>query len=175
MTLLTAWLLSCDSTFAQELNAKVTFNTSQIEGTDKSVFDDLQQAMERMLNEKQWTNLQFKKNERIACTFSITVTKYDATTGLFTCKAIIQANRPVYNSSYTTTIYNNTDNSFSFRYQQFDQLEFNEETVDNQLTALMAYYAYLIIGMDLDTFAPMGGEDELQRCMNLCQQCTEPD
>lgn len=167
MTLLTAWLLSCDSTFAQELNAKVTFNTSQIEGTDKSVFDDLQQAMERMLNEKQWTNLQFKKNERIACTFSITVTKYDATTGLFTCKAIIQANRPVYNSSYTTTIYNNTDNSFSFRYQQFDQLEFNEETVDNQLTALMAYYAYLIIGMDLDTFAPMGGEDELQRCMNL--------
>ncbi len=167
MTLLTAWLLSCGSTFAQELNAKVTFNTSQIEGTDKSVFDDLQQAMERMLNEKQWTNLQFKKNERIACTFSITVTKYDATTGLFTCKAIIQANRPVYNSSYTTTIYNNTDNSFSFRYQQFDQLEFNEETVDNQLTALMAYYAYLIIGMDLDTFAPMGGEDELQRCMNL--------
>ena len=167
VTLLTAWLLSCDSTFAQELNAKVTFNTSQIEGTDKSVFDDLQQAMERMLNEKQWTNLQFKKNERIACTFSITVTKYDATTGLFTCKAIIQANRPVYNSSYTTTIYNNTDNSFSFRYQQFDQLEFNEETVDNQLTALMAYYAYLIIGMDLDTFAPMGGEDELQRCMNL--------
>lgn len=62
MTLLTAWLLSCDNTFAQELNAKVTFNTSQIEGTDKSVFDDLQQAMERMLNEKQWTNLQFKKN-----------------------------------------------------------------------------------------------------------------
>ena len=80
---------------------------------------------------------------------------------------MIQANRPVYNSTYTTTLYNNTDNDFNFEYAQFDQLQFNEEQVDNQLTALIAYYAYLIIGMDLDSFSPMGGEDILQRCMNL--------
>ena len=128
-----------------------------------------------MLNEKQWTNLQFQKNERINCTFSITVTKYDKESNLFTCNAIIQANRPVYNSAYTTTIYNNTDKSFNFVYAQFDQLEFNEETVDNQLTALMAYYAYLIIGLDLDTFAPMGGEDLLQRCMNLTNNAQNLD
>ena len=152
---------------AQELNAKVTLNTNQIQGTDKSVFEELQKAMEQMLNERQWTNLQFQKNERINCTFSITVTQYKKEDNLLNCKAIIQVNRPVYNSAYTSTIYNNTDNDFNFNYAQFDQLEFNEETVDNQLTALLAYYAYLIIGLNLDTFSPMGGEDVLQRCMNL--------
>ncbi len=152
---------------AQELNAKITVNHNQIQGTDASVFDNLQQTLEQFVNDRQWTNLQFQKNERIDCNFNITVTKYDQSSGLFTCKALIQANRPVYNASYTTTLYNNTDNNFNFKFAQFDQLEFNEETIDNQLTALFAYYAFLIIGIDLDSFSPMGGEDVLQRCMNL--------
>ena len=95
------------------------------------------------------------------------MTKYDNSSNLFTCNALIQANRPVWNSAYTTTLYNNRDNDFTFEFQQFDQLEFNEEIIDNQLVALIAYYAYLIIGLDLDSFSPMGGEDVLQRCMNL--------
>jgi hypothetical protein len=82
-------------------------------------------------------------------------------------RAIIQANRPVYNSAYTSTLYNNTDNDFNFEFAQFDQLNFNEESISNQLTALFAYYAYLIIGIDLDSFSPLGGENILQRCMNL--------
>ena len=94
-------------------------------------------------------------------------TKYDKNSNLFTCTALIQANRPVYNSAYTTTLYNNKDANFNFTFAQFDQLEFNEENIDNQLTTLFAYYAYLIIGLNLDSFAPMGGEDVLQRCMNL--------
>jgi hypothetical protein len=73
----------------------------------------------------------------------------------------------VYNSAYTTTLYNNKDDNFDFYFAEFDQLEYNDETVDNQLTALIAYYAYLIIGLDLDSFSPKGGEDVLQRCMNL--------
>ena len=80
---------------------------------------------------------------------------------------MIQANRPVYNSQYTSTLYNNKDADFNFMFAEFDQLNFNEETVDNQLTALVAYYAYLIIGLDLDSFSPMGGTDVLQRCLNL--------
>ena len=80
---------------------------------------------------------------------------------------MIQANRPVFNSSYTTTLYNNKDGDFNFQYAQFEQLNYNDETVDNQLTALMAYYAYLIIGLDLDSFSPFGGTDILQRCMQL--------
>lgn len=154
-------------TAAQELQAKVTINHQQIQGTDASVFDNLQATLEQFINERQWTNLHFQRNERIQCNFNITVTKYDQSSNLFTCRAIIQANRPVYNSSYTTTLYNNTDNNFDFEFAQFDQLDFREENVDNQLTALVAYYAYLIIGLDLDSFSPMGGEDVLQRCMNL--------
>ena len=157
----------CPQSHAQELQAKRTINHNQIQGADKSVFDNLQQTLEQFVNDRQWTNLQFQKNERIQCSFNITVTKYDKSSNLFTCKALIQASRPVYNSAYTTTIYNNSDNEFTFEFAEFDQLEFNEETLDNQLVALFAYYAYLIIGINLDTFAPMGGEDVLQRCMTL--------
>ncbi len=152
---------------AQELNARITINHSQIQGTDNAVFDELTQTLTQFVNDRQWTNLQFQKNERINCSFNITVTKYDKSSNLFTCKALIQASRTAYNSSYTTTIFSNQDNDFNFEYAQFDQLQFNEEQVDNQLTALFAYYAYLIIGFNLDTYAPMGGEDVLQRCMNL--------
>ncbi|MDD7335154.1 MAG: DUF4835 family protein [Prevotella sp.] len=152
---------------AQELLAKVTINHNQIQGTDASIFTNLQQTLEQFINDRKWTNLQFQKNERIVCNFNITVTKYDQSSNTFTCTALIQANRPVYNAAYTTTLYNNKDANFSFTFAQFDQLDYNDETVDNQLTALVAYYAYLIIGLDLDSFAPMGGEDVLQLCMNL--------
>lgn len=151
----------------QELQAKVTINHNQIQGTDASVFDNLQQTLEQFINDKQWTPLQFQRNERITCNFNITVTQYDQSSNTFTCTALIQANRPVYNSAYTSILYNNQDGDFNFEFAQFDQLEFNEETVDNQLTALIAYYAYLIIGIDLDSFSPMGGENVLQQCLNL--------
>ncbi|MCD8210679.1 MAG: DUF4835 family protein [Prevotella sp.] len=160
---------------AQELSAKVTINHSQIQGTDASVFDDLQQNLEQFINDKQWTSLQFQKNERIVCNFNITVTKYDGSSNIFTCSALIQANRPVYNSSYSSTLYNNKDDNFDFNYSQFDQLNFNEDQINNQLTALMAYYAYLIIGLDLDSFSPMGGEDILQRCVNLVNNAQNLD
>lgn len=152
---------------AQELQARVIINHNQITGTDASVFENLQQTLEQFINDRQWTALQFQKNERIVCNFNITVTKYDQSSNTFTCNALIQANRPVYNSAYTTTLYNNKDNDFSFEFAQFDQLNFNEEQIDNQLTALVAYYAYLIIGLNLDSFSPMGGEEVLQRCLNL--------
>lgn len=159
--------LSTLSSPAQELQARININHSQIQGTDVSVFENLQQTLEQFVNERQWTPLQFQKNERIQCSFNITVTKYVREENRFECSALIQANRPVYNSSYTSTLYNNKDNDFNFAFAQFDQLNFSEEVVDNQLTALFAYYAYLIIGIDLDSFSPMGGTDILQRCMNL--------
>ncbi len=165
------FLMPCNKVVAQELNARITINHSQIQGTDNAVFDELQQTLTQFVNDRQWTALQFQKNERIPCSFNITVTKYDKSTNMFTCKAVIQATRTAYNSSYNTTIYSNQDNDFNFEYAQFDQLNFNEEAVDNQLTALMAYYAFLMIGINLDTFAPMGGEDVLQRCMNLANNC----
>ena len=165
--LLAGMLLLASSVGAQELQVKININSQQIEGTDKSVFENLQQTLEQWMNDRQWTELQFQKNERIVCNFNLTVTKYDRAENRFSCTAMIQANRPVYNSAYTTTLYNNKDADFNFDFVQFDQLNFNDEVVDNQLTALMAYYAYLIIGLDLDSFSPLGGTDVLQRCMQL--------
>ena len=152
---------------AQELQVKVNVNHSKIQGTDASVFENLQQTMEQFMNERTWTELQFQKNERIQVNLNITVNKYNRDENRFECTALIQANRPVYNSTYVSTLYNNRDASFNFDFQQFDQLNFAEENIDNQLTALLAYYAMLLIGLDLDSFSPMGGTDVLQRCLVL--------
>ena len=167
LTILTVAVLTCIMATAQELQVKINLNTQQVERTDKSIFENLQQTLEQWMNDRQWTELQFMKHERIVVNFNLTVTKYDASNNLFECTAMIQANRPVYNSAYTTTLYNNKDGDFNFQFAQFDQLNYNDETVDNQLTALMAYYAYLIIGLNLDSFAPLGGTEVLQRCMQL--------
>jgi hypothetical protein len=167
IVLLPLFFLSTLTLNSQELQAKININHSQIQGTDVSVFENLQQTLEQFVNEKQWTPLQFQNNERIQCTFNITVTKYIREENRFECSALIQANRPVYNTSYSTTLYNNKDDNFHFAFAQFDQLNFTDEVIDNQLTALFAYYAYLIIGINLDSFSPMGGTDILQRCMYL--------
>jgi hypothetical protein len=158
---------------AQELQVKVNINHSQITGTDVSIFENLQQTIEHFINERQWTSLQFQNHERIQCNFNITVNTYIREENRFECTAMIQANRPVYNSAYTTTLYNNKDDHFHFTFTQFDQLNFIDEVVDQPLTALLAYYAYLIIGLNLDSFAPLGGTDILQRCMNLVNNAQE--
>ena len=167
LVLLFIFHLSLVTSFAQELQVKVNINHSQIQGSDVSVFENLQQTVEQFVNERQWTDLQFQKNERIVCSLNITVTKYIREENRFECTALIQANRPVFNSAYTSTLYNNRDENFHFEFKQFDQLNFTDENVDNQLTALLAYYAYLIIGLDLDSFSPMGGSEILQQCMYL--------
>ena len=160
-------LLAVLGVHAQELQVKVSVNHSQIQGTDNSVFENLQQTIEQFMNERAWTDLQFQKNERIQCNLNLTVNKYLRDENRFECTALVQANRPVFNAAYTTTLYNNRDANFNFVFQQFDQLNFAEENIDNQLTALLAYYALLMIGLDLDSFAPMGGTDVLQRCLVL--------
>ncbi len=175
VTLLLQFFLVAVCTYSQELEAKINVNHAKVGTTDVAVFDNLEQTLTQFVNERQWTDLQFQKNERIVCSFNITINKYDKTSNTFECSTMIQANRPVYNSQYTSTLYNNRDVDFNFVFAQFDQLNFNEETVDNQLTALFAYYAYLIIGLDLDSFAPMGGTDILQRCLNLVNNAQNLD
>ena len=165
LTILT--MLAVLGVYAQELQVKVSVNHSQIQGTDESVFENLKQTIEQFMNERAWTDLQFQKNERIQCNLNLTVSKYLRDENRFECTALIQANRPVYNAAYTSTLYNNRDASFNFDFQQFDQLNFAEENIDNQLTALLAYYALLMIGLDLDSFSPIGGTDVLQRCLIL--------
>lgn len=151
---------------AQELDAKVVINSQKIQGTSKEVFKTLETALTEFLNTRKWTNQQYAQQERISCSFNITVNQY-SNDGNFVCDIMVQSSRPVFNSSYTTTVFNFKDSEFAFTYKEFDQLEFKEDMIDNNLTAVMAYYALLIIGMDMDTFAPQGGSEVLQRVSSI--------
>lgn len=164
-----ACLLGCLPTLAdaQELNARITVNHSQISTTRTSIFEALEKNLTRFMNERQWTGMKYQQNERINCTFSITISQYKEDENLFTAQMQVQSTRPVFNSTYTTTVFSMKDNKFNFNFQEFDQLNFMPEQMDNNLTAMMAYYAYLIIGMDMDTMAPLGGTEVLRQAENI--------
>lgn len=147
---------------AQELNCSVKIIHTQVQGSNMQIFETLETAINEFMNNRAWTDLQFQKEERIDCTMSITVKKYDESAGQFTCEMLFQVNRPVYNSAYTSTVFSMRDKNFNFMYREFDPLEFNENNIDNNLTALLAYYAYLFIGMELDSFSPLGGTAALR-------------
>ena len=152
---------------AQELNARITVNHSQISTTRTSIFEALEKNLTRFMNERQWTGMKYQQNERINCTFSITISQYKEDENLFTAQMQVQSTRPVFNSTYTTTVFSMKDNKFNFNFQEFDQLNFMPEQMDNNLTAMMAYYAYLIIGMDMDTMAPLGGTEVLRQAESI--------
>lgn len=151
---------------AQEVNCKVTINSSQIQGTNTQVFTTLENAIKEFINDRKWTSAQYSPNERITCTMNITVKKYDDS-GAFECELIVQSNRPVYNSNYNTILLNFKDVNFNFNYLEFDPLEFKDNIIDNNLTAVIAYYIYLIIGLDMDSMSPLGGTDVLHIVENI--------
>ena len=153
---------------AQELNAKVIINREQVSNTKSGVFDALERSLTQLLNEHAWTNLTFREVERIQCTFNITIDTYSETDNSFKGSLLVASIRPVYNSAYTTTVWNINDKDFDFIFQEFDQLEWRPEQVDNNLTAVIAYWAYMIIGLDLDTMAPMGGTEVLRMAQDVC-------
>lgn len=168
--LLLCFLVLTSTACGQELNAKVVINHQQVANTKTEMFETLETQLTQMLNERQWTNQQYRESERIACNFNITVTKYDDTNNQYECTLLLTSSRPVYNSSYTTTVYSVKDPNFNFQFQQFDQLEYRPEQVDNNLVALIAYYVYVIIGMDMDTMAPMGGTELLHSAEDIVTQ-----
>lgn len=152
---------------AQELNAKVVINTAQLANTNTEACETFREKAEEFLNSKQWTTVKYDEVERITCTFNITVNKYSAQDGAFECTLLLNTSRPVWGSSYTTPLYNTRDQHFHFKFDPADQLEYNPENLDNQLIALLAYYAHIIIGMDMDTFAPLGGTTVLQTAEDI--------
>ena len=150
---------------AQELEARVTINHTQIETTRTEVFDALQTKLTDFLNNHKWTEIPFRENEKIQCNFNITVNTYKQDENTLECTLLMNSSRPVYGSTYNTVAYAVNDKDFTFEFNEFDQLEYQENQVDNNLVAQLAYYAYIIIGMDLDTMAPMGGTD----CFHVAQ------
>lgn len=161
----------------QELACKIQVIHSQVQGTNTSVFTTLETALNEFMNNRAWTDLQFQKDERIECTMNITIKKYEEPRNFFSAEILLQSARPVFNSTYNSTVFSIKDPSFEFVYKEYDQLEWNENNIDNNLTAVLAYYAYLIIGMDLDTFSPLGGTQYLQTAENIvnnAQTLVEP-
>lgn len=152
---------------AQELNCNVKVTHSQVQGTNTSVFETLQTMISDFMNNRAWTELQYKQEERVDCSMTINVKQYNPATNEFLCEMLFQVSRPVYNSTYNTTIFSKRDKSFNFLYTENEPIDFVENNIDNNLTAMLAYYAYLFIGLDLDTFSPMGGTEILNKALTV--------
>ncbi|MDD6209192.1 MAG: DUF4835 family protein [Bacteroidales bacterium] len=150
---------------AQELDASVEINSQKVQGVESNLFPTMKEALTSYINERKWTEATFSPAERIACSFTITVN--EAADNSFKGEIQIQARRPVYNSAYTTTLLNHRDVNFDFEYLQGQTLEWNDNTLDNNLLAVITYYIYLIIGIDFDSFAPLGGTPYFQQAMNI--------
>ncbi len=153
---------------AQELNCKVEINTSRLPDTRRDVFNDLQQAISDYMTTTRFTGARFGSREKIECRMFFTITGYsdDVVTG----ELQVQSLRPVYNSAYTTTLLNFKDDKVTFPYRQGDRLTFSETNVESNLTALLDYYAYLILTLDFDSFSPRGGEPYVERMSSIVQQ-----
>lgn len=151
---------------AQELNAKITINSDKVQGSSKQVFTTLQNALMEFVNNKKWTDATFSANERIDCTMNIIINERP-TDDTFKAEIQVQARRPVYNASYATTILNFRDTQLDFSYVEFEQLEYTENTLENNLTASIVFYIYVILGLDFDSFSPMGGTPFLQQAMQI--------
>ncbi|MBL4716526.1 MAG: DUF4835 family protein [Bacteroidia bacterium] len=151
---------------AQELNCTVQIESQQIQSSDKQVFKTLRQVVTEFMNNKKWTNDVIKNNERIECTIVITISDWDKV-DQFAATAIIQSSRPIYGSTYSSPILNFKDKYWDFRYLEHQALEFSESEFTTNLTSLLAFYAYLIIGLDYDTFSPEGGTPYLQKAQTV--------
>jgi hypothetical protein len=170
-------LLCNFSAISQELRCEISINSSQIQGTaNKQIFDQLQKAIFEFMNQTKWTNETFSPQERIECTFFINV-ESQLSTDEFSGSIQVICSRPVYKSSYMTQIVNIEDDKFQFKFQQFSNLEFNINTFQNNLTSVLAFYAYVVIATDYDTFAPLGGStywQKAQQIANNAQTAREP-
>lgn len=154
---------------AQELKCNLVMNTSQVQGTNTEVFSSLETDLRQFINDTKWTDMSYREDEKIECNFSLVVNSY--TDGIMKCVLQVSATRPVYGTSYTTTLINVRDASVNFKYEQFDRLELNTSTYENNLTAIIAYYAYLIIGCDMDSYSKLGGTDFFTKAEQIVTSC----
>lgn len=152
---------------AQELNCQVEVNSSQIQGTNKSVFETLQESITEYFNTTKWTNAQFMPNEKIECRFFLTVKEY--TDDRIKGDIQVQLSRPVYNSTYTTTLLNFKDTRVEFDYKEGDPLIYNENAMESNLTALLNFYAYMFLALDFDSFSPRGGQPYFDKAAGVVQ------
>lgn len=140
----------------QELNCLVTINSDQISGSNKQVYQTLETSLTEFINQKKWTNKNFKPQERITCAFNITINK-QSDSNRFNATIQVQAARPIYNTSYTSPILNIKDTDFNFKYNEFESFNYNENSFESNLVSTIVFYVNVILGVDADTFALNGG------------------
>ena len=141
---------------AQELNARISINSDRIQGTNRNVFTTLERALNQLINGTRWSSTSFATNERIDCAFSVIILEQPSDNS-FRAELLVQASRPVYNSSYITTLLNHRDTKFDFEYMENNTLQMQQNTLNSNLEAVIAFYANLILALDFDSFSPMGG------------------
>ncbi len=171
--------ISMHHLFAQEVQARVTVLSSRV-GTqvDRKIFNSLQQQLTNLINTRKWTSDAYRLQERIECSFIINIEQV-LEPNLYKATLTIQAARPVFNSSYKAAIVNHLDADLTFKYIEFQPVEFNDNRVQGNdaaaanLTAIMAYYVYTIIGIDNDTFSPKGGETQFNKALNVVTNAPE--
>ena len=152
---------------AQELNCQVEFNTDQIEGSNKSIFETLKSAVTEYMNTTKFSNAQISANERLDCRMFFTIKENND--GQMSGDLQVQLTRPVYNSAYTTNLINFKDTKIDFTYQEGEPLTFSETTMESQLTAILNFYAYLFLAIDFDSFSPRGGQPFYERLASIVQ------
>jgi hypothetical protein len=175
-----AALLVCMSTHAQELNCKVKIMADRIQGVDQSVFTTMERSISDFMNTRKWTTDEFAITEKINCNIMINLTKRLSTDGDGYAATInIQATRPVYNSDYPSPIVNYMDRDLVFQYSQFNPLQFDDNRVvsntalQSNLPAVLAFYAYIIIGLDYESFSPNGGSVYFKKAQNIVNNAPE--
>jgi hypothetical protein len=156
---------------SQELNCLVKINYEQIAGSNRQVFVTLENALSEFINKTKWTDRVVQAEERVDCAMNIIITSRNDNT--FNATLQVQSSRPIYGSSYLTPILNIKDNDFTFRYNEFDPLNYNRNAFDSNLISTIVFYVYTILGVDADTFSKFGGDFELKEAQNVMLQAQQ--
>jgi hypothetical protein len=160
------FFLASMSVSAQELNCQVQVVSNQVQQSDRRIFETLQKAIYEFVNTTKWTNDQYQLTERIECSMFINITER-VSADEFKATIQVQSRRPVYKTSYNTTLLNTNDQDFTFKYIEFQPLQFSEATMLSNLTSVLAFYSYMIIAVDYETFSPNGGEVYFQKALAI--------
>ena len=161
---------------AQELNCNIQISAQRIQGSNRQVFESMQKDLFEFMNNTVWTNHIFNYAERIDCNILINLTD-QLSADEFKGTIQIQLSRPVFNTTYSSTLLNFIDNNFQFKYVEFQPLEFDPNTYKSSLISVLAYYTYMVLGFDYDSFAPMGGTEFFQMAEKIvtnAQNAPEP-
>ena len=174
------FVVAIPASLGQELNCKIKIGHDKILNTDPAIFTSMERAVTEFINTRKWTSDEWQPAERIDCNIMINLTGKDASDqDLYTATFSIQATRPVHNSGYTTPLINYLDRDFVFHYSQFTQLQFDDNRITgpdplaSNLTAMLAYYAYMVLALDYDSFAPNGGNAMFKKAQNVVNNAPE--